>query len=120
MASENEKWALNFVRSLRSKVEKIGPQQRMRNDIYFRFIIGYLKEFVEVKKPKSKYSSECNTISQMLVDSDYMGISYTYQNKIVMALNFLEQKILENDIEDLIVEWDKHTMYDVLTLVPVD
>ena len=44
MASENEKWALNFVRSLRSKVEKIGPQQRMRNDIYFRFIIAYLKE----------------------------------------------------------------------------
>jgi hypothetical protein len=113
----NEKKSFELINKIRTNVQSILPNRRDSNEFYYKTIKQYLLSMVAVaKRAKSIYVADCDKLAAMLSDGPYNGFAYPIQEKILIALDFLEKRIKENEIEDLMVEWDEHTMYDLLTL----
>jgi hypothetical protein len=117
--NENEKKSLHLIEEIRFKVNTIPMHQTEANENYFKVIRYYLQNLVSVgKRAESIYLNDCTELENILSDGTYKGFPYSFRDKILIALNFLEKRIKEDEIEDLMVEYDKHTMYDILTLKP--
>ncbi len=116
MTTENEKKAFAFLDKIVKRINSIPSNERQVNEPYFRFVFDYLQMLVKVgKQDGTFYVADCQKLAEILTDGPVNGYNYSMEDKIAKAINFIKQKIVEDSIEDLIVEWDRHTMYDVLT-----
>lgn len=118
--SENEKKAIALLAALKAKIATINPDREARNEAYFKFIADYFKGLVSLALKCNMYAYECNYLNLRLVEGDYLGHHYTYKQKCMVVVEFLEARVKENDIEDLIIDYDRHTMADILSYPLVD
>lgn len=117
--SENEKKAITLIDQLIKDVQTIDSWHRAANSSYFYFIRSYIIGLISAgKNDGTLYVADCDEMDKILSHDTYYGVPFPIEVKILKTLNFLKAKILSDSIEDLIVEWDRHTMYDISTIKP--